>query len=173
MPLSQAEIADLRQEWRTPPDLISAINARSEYPIDLDVSASEHNAIVPIYYDREIDGSSLNVRWFFDIIMHPFCNPGFHNIEPWIVKGATEIRLAPAGGVIDIVALCSPSARWFDLAVKGAAEILLCRPRPQFLSPHPEISQSSNARENVVIRFVAGQTGPANIRLWNWKSTEK
>lgn len=170
MPLTKYEIDAMRQEWQTPPDLIAALNADSVNPIDIDVSASEHNAIVPIYYDKEIDGSSPDVRWFFDRIVHPFCNPGFSNIEPWIIKAATEIKFAPAGGVIDIVALCSPSARWFALAEQSAAEIRLLRPRPQFVSPHPEIPQSSNARENIVVRFVAGHRGPAVIRLWNWKS---
>lgn len=164
--LDAATETALRQEWRTPPNLIEAINRASEYPIDLDCAASEYNSVAPLFYSADVD--SLRCAWYFPGIRHAYCNPGFANMKPWIQKAAAEIQTAPENFRIDVIGLCSPSAEWFKIAVEYAAEIRLLSPRPQFVPPDPRIPKSSNAHENALFRFVSGISG-ARIKHWIWR----
>ena len=114
----------LRQEWRTPPDLIAAV--QSEFRFDLDVAASVDNAVTRYYLDESYDG--LARPWFGTVAarVRPehredeganeegltplvartvWCNPGFSKIERWIDKAIAEVGREPYSTAV-MLGLC-------------------------------------------------------------------
>jgi phage N-6-adenine-methyltransferase len=158
---------DPRQEWATPPDFIDAI--KREFQIDIDVSASIENAVVPNYIDAERDG--LMSRWFYLLATKTaWCNPGFSNMAPWIEQAIRQVSTGP-GLTAVVMGLVSPSTKWWETAVEAGAEIRMLSPRVQFI-PAPSVEQSSNSRENAIFIFrspVGRGKRPAHIWRWRWK----
>lgn len=81
-------------ERATPPELFAVLDDRFRFTID--AAASAHNAKLPRYFDREIDG--LAQSWEQERV---FCNPPYSNIRPWVRKAATSradlvVMLVPA-----------------------------------------------------------------------------
>lgn len=153
---------ELRQEWRTPPEFIQAI--QREFRIDIDVAASAENCVVQRHYNKERDG--LHQRWFIDSVVCAWCNPGFSSIGAWVDKAITEVSLVPWATAI-LMVLASPSTKWWAQAEQNGAEIRLLAPRVQFLPP-PAIVPSSNARENALLIFRSENT-ESRIFTWRWK----
>ena len=165
--LTKDEEDILRQEWRTPPEFIEALQKISHYPIELDVAASNENTVAPYYFHRE--NSGLECTWITKEIRHAFCNPGFNDMRPWVDKAIDEIMENQSiRHEIDILGLCAPSTEWFSRAAKFATTIYLLSPRVQFLPPDPRIVRTSNSRENALFRFTEKQK-PVEIKVWEWK----
>jgi phage N-6-adenine-methyltransferase len=49
----------------------------------VDAAASNHNAMLPRYWTREIDG--LSMPWKYERV---WCNPPYSNIRPWVEKAS-------------------------------------------------------------------------------------
>ena len=174
--LSPQDEAQLRQEWRTPRVFLAAL-AR-ELHIDIDVSSSDDNAVVPRHITWEQDG--LVQSWFGQAEDDPrprprvaWCNPGFKDLGSWIAKAIREVDANP-GCVALVMGTAAPSTAWWSMALAAGAEIRLLAPRVQFIAP-PGIKQSSNARENalVVLRSQVGgnpvlRARRSNIWTWRW-----
>lgn len=168
--------AQLRQEWRTPRGFIAAL-AR-EFRIDIDVSASAENCVVPLYWSSDQDG--LARPWFMFPLDREeprgprvaWCNPGFRDLGAWVAKAVSEVAQNP-GCVALIMGTAAPSTAWWATALDAGAEIRLLAPRVQFVAP-PGIRQSSNARENalVIIRSPIGgdaKTRARRAHIWTWR----
>jgi phage N-6-adenine-methyltransferase len=153
-----------RQEWRTPQNFLAAI-AR-EWSIDIDVSASAENSVVPRFYGIEQDG--LKQPWFDSGARVAWCNPGFRSQGDWTVKAKEETRANP-GCTALVMTTVSPSAQWWALAEACAVEIRLLAPRVQF-EPAPGIIRSSNAHENALFIFRYNCCyHPTHVWRWKWR----
>jgi len=133
------------QDWATPPNFFHWLNAR--YNFTVDVCARKDNAKCADYISLEEGRDSLNVDWFpwDDSHKVAFCNPGFSNVLAWHHK-AHEETANHYGSVAVILGIAGASQDWFKFAWDHCTDILLCRPRIQYLAP-PGITQSSNNRE--------------------------
>jgi phage N-6-adenine-methyltransferase len=155
----------LRQEWRTPEDFWTVLNA--EFRFEMDVAASAENALCTEYLTEDEDALTDEVRWGSG---NAYCNPGFANLMPWMQKAFNEAMRMPQRVVV-VMGLVSPSTKWWNFCVRNCHEIRLVSPRVQFVPP-PGIKKSSNARENAIFVF---RTVPlpidwqAKIRTWEWK----
>ena len=73
---------EIRDLWRTPPEVIAAVN--EIWPLGRDVAASPHNAVCARYYTEE--QNSLVQSWALPAGEWNWCNPPYSNIAPWVVK---------------------------------------------------------------------------------------
>lgn len=169
-PLSKEREKALRQEWRTPLELVVSITRRYG-PIHIDVAASAENAIRPYFIDKRQD--AFKAPWFDTShgVTVAFCNPGFRHMAPWMHRAYSQVLHHPKGIAI-VLGLCAPSTKWFRFAYDHAAEIALLSPRPQYIAPSG-ISQTSNPREGAVFVFRGSHIVTPETRaytwLWNWK----
>lgn len=146
-----APLSSNTDQWHTPPELFSALNA--EFDFTLDAAASDDNTLVRHhYYTQEQD--ALTRPWRGVV----FCNPPYgHGIGRWIQKcyesaraGATVVALIPA----------KTDTQWWHRYVMRAAEIRLVRGRLKFSgSPQPAPFPSCvvvfrNSLDPVVIRSI-------------------
>lgn len=74
-----------RDEWETPPDLVSDID-QAVNGIDLDPCSGDHTDIGNTNYTIETDG--LTEPWFGTV----FVNPPFSYKSEWLQKATTEIQ---------------------------------------------------------------------------------
>ena len=63
----------------TTPEVFDPLHERFGFTVD--VAASEHNAKLPRYFDREVDG--LVQDWSGE---HVWCNPPYSDLRPWLEK---------------------------------------------------------------------------------------
>lgn len=161
---------DLRQEWETPQDFFDVVDA--EFGFDIDVCATSANTKCSHFIGLQGNALDICVRWYdpYEGGGTAWCNPGFTNIGPWMEKAYAEV----IGGdttVVVVMALVSPSTKWWrDWAMKASEIRLLGGKRVQFVAPEG-VKQSSNARENCLIIF---RPNPHNRKpdIWTWDWTE-
>jgi phage N-6-adenine-methyltransferase len=130
-----------KQDYRTPPDFLTAVKARlgiREFAIDL--AADDANPVAPIYY-TETDNALLQ-SW-----AHPgwgWCNPPFADLEPWVEKANWEAEHGWAADQRAQVAMLVPASvgsNWWATYVDGQAHVLLLSPRLTFVgctAPYPK-----------------------------------
>lgn len=77
--------------WRTPPEIFDYYNLR--YDFQIDVCASEHNALCEKFYTEE--DNCLSKRWRAEVEPGDFawCNPPHSNPLPFIIKALDQSRL--------------------------------------------------------------------------------
>ena len=155
---------ELRQEWRTPVELWTKLNA--EFCFDIDVAASEHNTLCVVCITKA--QNALQRAWF-DGYSAAFCNPGFSEGGEWARWAHRQTELVP-GAVAVVIGLASIGSEWFKFASQKAAEIRLLNPRVQFAPARPDIiKKSSNPNETAVYIFRGRRpSGPAHITLQPW-----
>ena len=157
---------ELRQEWRTPVELWTKLNA--EFLFDIDVAASEHNTLCSMCLTKA--ENALQYEWFSGRgARSAFCNPGFSEGEEWIRWAHRQTELVP-GTVAVVIGLASIGSEWFKFASQNAAEIRLLNPRVQFAPARPDIiKKSSNPNETAAYIFRGRRpSGPAHITLQPW-----
>ena len=147
-----------RQCWATSPELFSAFDR--EFHFDLDVCADASNTKCAKFYDEAQDG--LKQPW---ACRAAWCNPGFSNVEPWILKAIKEY------GSYDYAVILAPSSHsaWYRLAFETAWQIRQLWPRPNFLPP-AGIKASSNARDIIAIIYASRYRPPCKVYPWSWKT---
>lgn len=159
---------DLRQEWETPQDFFDVVNA--EFNFQLDAAATADNAKCGGYITLEVDALCPSTYWVIHENYRIWLNPGFSDVGSWMEKAYFEVQESPSAVVV-VMALVSPSTKWWrDWAMKASEIRLIGGKRVQFKAP-PGIKQSSNARENCLIIF---RPNPHNQppRIWTWDWTE-
>lgn len=178
-PLTEEEKKLLRQEWRTPDDFYSVIDGEFEFTVD--VAADGYNSRCPIWIDKDDDALRENINWFGPwkgrVQAHSaFCNPGFADLLPWMKKAFAETQRFQ-DSVACVMGIPSVASDWWDFAQAYAHEIRCLSPRVQYVSPDPRISQSTNARDCVMVVFRKVPQGAewpgAKIWTWDWKETAK
>ena len=115
--------------WRTPPDLYARLNEEFG-PFNLDVAASDDNALCERYFTEEQD--ALIQDWGAGVC---FCNPPYSKLYPFVakayeesLKGATVVMLIPS----------RTDTRAFHQFIFGKAEIRFLKGRLRFSNaPHP------------------------------------
>lgn len=168
---------DLRQEWETPQNFFDVVDA--EFRFQIDVCATFENSKCETSYlglDRDDlifrDALSLDTNWFSSGIQRAWCNPGFANPGPWLSRAELETNFSGSPDrVVVVMALISPSTKWWrDWAMRASEIRLLGGKRVQFVAPEG-IEQSSNMRENCLIIF---RPNPHNLlpRIWTWDWTK-
>jgi phage N-6-adenine-methyltransferase len=124
-----------RQDYETPPDLITAVHSRFGV-INYDLAADNWNTKGQVWIDKEKDSLSTVWKW------HEFCgnlwlNPPYNDIAPWAAKCRAEAAL---GAKILFLVPASVGANWFQSSVFNAALVLFLSPRLKFVGakdPYP------------------------------------
>jgi site-specific DNA-methyltransferase (adenine-specific) len=102
-------------DWETPKDLFHDLSAEFG-PFDIDVAASNENALCDEFYDEEVDGlaNSWNGR--------VWCNPPYGRaIGKWAQKAVHEIGVGRASVVVMLLP-ARTDTRWFHEYVKPHAD---------------------------------------------------
>lgn len=173
--LTKEEIANLRQEWETPPDFWEAVN--SIFRFQIDVCANHTNNKTPRYIASDCNSLANHTVWVGflvvgDSVLQPiraWCNPGFSDVLPWHEKAFAQAQLHPSAIVV-VIGIPGASQEWYKFAQTYADEIIDLSPRVHYLAPWP-LKQSSNNRESMlfVYRRKVVPTRPATRTLWRWK----
>ena len=93
------KFASIRNDWTTPDDLFSTINA--EFCFTLDAAASKENTKAPAFIDKDID--AMKQSWApHRVWLNPPYGEGY-SLRKWVEKahaesrlGATVVMLIPA-----------------------------------------------------------------------------
>lgn len=153
-----------RDSWTTPPDFWAAVNGRFDFT--LDACATAFNSKCQMYWSPEVD--ALSFEWSKMAGFHRtiWCNPGFSNLTPWMLRAAGAAR---GNCTVCVLSHASHTARWAQYALEHATELWLVCPRIQFVAPEG-IKQTSNNRDSMLWIFTPwGNQGKAAIKHWNWQ----
>lgn len=152
---------DVRQEWETPADFWEVVE--SEFSFELDACANATNRQCPRYWNLVDDG--LTQDW----LPRTWCNPGFKNVYPWLLKAREEACRFGRESQIVVMGLTNPSTDvWYEQGLQ-ASEIRLLSPRVQFVAP-AGVKQTSNPRENALFIYRWNpHCRPPDIWTWRWK----
>jgi len=108
---------DIRDLWKTPPEIFAALN--HDYRFVADVAASAQNHLLQRYFTEDDD--ALAVNWAETLpIGTVWCNPPYSDITPWVAKAAEEYR-AGIGTVMLVPA--DTSVGWFSSARQTCTEV--------------------------------------------------
>jgi phage N-6-adenine-methyltransferase len=119
-----------KQDWQTPPELLTAIKDRldiDEFVVDL--AASDTNAVAPIYYTKDNSALDRGVYWCFD--GYAWCNPPYANIEPWVRKAAEATEEYPTNIVMLVPS--SVGSNWWKEWVRPYAYVTHLNGRIKFV----------------------------------------
>jgi phage N-6-adenine-methyltransferase len=142
-------------EYRTPPAFFKGVNA--EFSFNLDVAASEENALCSIYYTPEI--SALENQWGpFGTVA--WCNPPYSpgNIPRFLAKAVEQKRRGVAS--VLLVPL-DPGRSWMRHVIGEAAEVRAVVGRIRFLDGVTgEPAPSGAAKPSALIVYRPFYFGP-------------
>ena len=158
-----------RQEWQTPADLWEVLDAEFEFQID--VAAENYNTKCCDFLTPDIDalGSKPASDWVLGGTYRAFCNPGFANLLPWMMRAHAEAQTSPSAVVV-VMGLVSPSTKWWRFCAENASEIRLLSPGVQFEPPTgSDIKSGKNSRENCVVVFRRKMEYSPSARIWTWR----
>ncbi len=146
-PHSDARLVRAPQEdYRTPPYIISNLCKILGLPqgFDLDVCASEENAVCPHFYTAEDDSLSGEFLWHGE---HAFLNPPFTRIYEAAHQAVAQL-LHPESK-LKTVALLTPAhvqnLLWQDLLLPNASLVIFYRSLIRFGGPHVPADGSGSA----------------------------
>lgn len=148
--------ANSKQTWRTPLDLLYAVEARFG-KIAFDLAAHSRNCVVPNFFSKRED--SLHQDWT-KLRGLLWLNPPFDDVRPWVKKVSLSAgREKP----IAFLTRASVDSEWFYKHVHGKAFVMPLRGRVTFVGapdPYPAGLMLSY--------FDGGQT--VGFEPWRWKS---
>lgn len=148
------------EEWGTPRDFFAMLDA--EFGFTLDVCATEHNAKVPLFFDRQDDG--LAQPWAPHVC---WMNPPYGRvIGAWVEKAYREAKNGAT--VVCLIPARTDTAYWHDYAMK-ADEIRLVRGRLHFEGVESKGHNAPFPQAVVVFRPAASRS----IRLSGMGRTRK
>lgn len=100
---------------RTPPDLLAeCMELAGVDAFDLDVAASDENAVAPDWRSAQMIPDGLAASWYGRV----WCNPPYSDIRPWVEKAFSSYTDC------DLIAMLLPANRteqawWQDLIEPG------------------------------------------------------
>jgi phage N-6-adenine-methyltransferase len=150
-----------RQTYRTPPDLLRAVERDfgvREWAADL--AATRRNSVSPHSYfgpGSPWGRDSLEQDWT-SVEGDCWCNPPFKNISPWSSKCRSSLERR---GRIFLLVPASVGSNWYAEDVHGIAHVVCLRPRVTFVGckdPYP--------KDLLLAVFSAIRGGSST---WKWK----
>ncbi len=139
---------EIRDLWRTPPELYAALDA--EFNFVGDVAASHLNHLHPAFLTKEDD--ALSADWFDSFgAGYLWCNPPYSDITPWVNKA---VEAAFNGNGVVMLVPADPSVGWFKLAREHATEIrFITGGRISFVRADTGLAVNGNNKGSMLIIF--------------------
>lgn len=113
--------AELKDAWRTPPEIFEALNC--EFQFFIDAAASESNALCADFITEK--QNTLETDWGRDsgagCYRYAWLNPPYSNVRPFVKKAVRENSENRVGCVMLLNA--DTSVGWFSEAIKTAHEV--------------------------------------------------
>lgn len=186
---SSARTGTGSDEWRTPPDLLDALQRRFGVWLAFDTACTPENRIhtaVPGNVGLNYDGLDYDWRPIADSIgehntgkrpIALWCNPPFSQAADWMEKCRYEAQERGAR-VFALVPVRSDTA-WWNASVHrpphmpyGASRVLLLKGRLQFKPPigaeNPK--GASSPFPSCVVVYEPGHYGPPQYEVWDWRT---
>lgn len=142
-----------RDSWGTPLKLFRWV--QSQYPVDVDICASNTNHLLPVYFTEE--NSCLDKDWSeYTESYCVYCNPPYSNPMPFVEKAVEQAKL----GVVTVMLVnLDPSTKWFKLALTACCRVIpLVGSRVQFVPPEG-ITASTNPKPQCLL-IINGSGNP-------------
>lgn len=106
--LNRGLLTSNKQDWETPQELFDRYNML--FPFVIDLAASDHNALTPIYYTEEIN--ALKQNWH-DIGGWCWLNPPYgRGLKEWVRKAAEEVKLGAK--IVMLIPARTDTSYWHD-----------------------------------------------------------
>jgi len=139
-----------KNDFWTPRDVFEALDERFG-PYTLDAAASEENALVEDYYDKE--ANSLQQEWTGRV----WCNPPYvkqddkTTLKDWVLKAYDSV----ASGLAELVTLLIPAYTsnyyWHETIFPKASHLVFFRARLDFGGPHIRAGGASRQASVAVV----------------------
>lgn len=140
--------AEDRDEWRTPP-FVFAWACERYGKHDIDLAATEGNALCLLWRDKAENALDLRWRAAFGDPLNAWCNPPYSKRAPWLEKAAAEW----ARGQRSTWLIPAPNGEDYWRHVFGIAEeIVFIQGRLSYLTPAGKPMQG-NRFGSVLVRY--------------------
>jgi DNA (cytosine-5)-methyltransferase 1 len=158
---------DSKQDWRTPPEFIAAVEHRFG-PIMIDLAASDGDECKPLVAHITPDEDSLAMSW--PTARHNagvyWLNPPFSEIAPWAKKCAAWCEVAAPGVVLAFLVPASVDAEWWQESVRGRAIVFALKSRIRFIG-----AKDGYPKPLALCVFDPRYPRtPSSVHLWDWKN---
>lgn len=124
MSMPEQNRGNSKQDYRTPPELLTAVKKRLTIGhFSIDLAASFENAVEVAHYTEEDNALADNRTWNPKPGEWAWLNPPYANIKPWVEKASLE---AAKGANIVMLLPASPGANWWlNYVVPFAHQVFL------------------------------------------------
>jgi len=162
-----------KDEWRTEPVLFNLLD--QEFNFQLDVAATDDNALCPVYFTKEQNALELPWADWFSAPPAIFCNPPFSQVGPFLLKGreeaakgATCVFLVRADGLETVWWREGVLRKVYDHLYVPNYEIRFLSPRTNYY--RPVVTKATGVRfPSVVIVMRSYTVLDPKVFWWNWK----
>ena len=159
-------------EWRTPIKVVRALERHLRLQFIMDMAATDHNAICPIYFTKEDDALAQGATAVLDKIraagiepdprIHAlWCNPpyGSTGLDPWIEQASLVSKVSGLPWVFLLPASRSEQD-WLYLRPAADYEVIFMRRRVPYLRPdgtpgkapnHPSFSIAFPGKNDAIL----------------------
>lgn len=143
-----------KQDWQTPPELLTTIKQRLHIEnFVCDVAATKENSVGLFNYSLEVSG--LEHGW--DPVGWNWCNPPFGDIAPWVSKAIEESKRGCYTAMLVPLSL----SKWW-LEAEQWAYILYLNGRITFVGAIAPYPKDCALLLFTPMRLTGGET-------WSWK----
>ena len=172
---SSARTGTGRDDWATPPELVTAIARKLDVRFALDTACESHNAIAGVRsafpYDQGADG--LDHGWAYwlrvgvcdidhDARDAAWCNPPYSKLRAWLDKCAREGERC---NVVALIPARTDTHAWHESVMPSACRVLLLKGRVKFLG-----AAAGAPFPSAVVQWLPGYHGPALFESWDWRA---
>lgn len=171
--------ASLRNEWRTPPELFSALHR--EFDFKVDVAATPDNTLCKNFYTAE--NSALTASWVEEYGAVSFwMNCPWAQKREFLAKANEQARLGAT--VVCLVRAGAPETRWWREACKGEIlyagksgmhwvpkhEIRFLFPRVKYTLPGRKQSSPDFPSALIIMRPPGAAYHLIRTHWWTWET---
>ena len=163
-----------RDDWATPPELVTAIARKLDVRFALDTACESHNAIEGVRavcaVDRGADG--LTTDWVMSLYLTreaapdhrdaAWCNPPYSQIRLWLAKCAHEGQRCR---VVALIPARTDTRAWHESVMPSAHRVLLLKGRVRFAG-----AATGAPFPSAVVEWLPGATGGPRVASWDWRA---
>lgn len=146
-PPSEEDPPDSFQEWRTPHEVFSTLNAAFG-PFGLDAAADEQNAKCLSYLGEKENALSLDTKWL-SATGNVWCNPPYRKVLDWVERADVAVQRDECARVV-LLLNAEPGTKWFNRAVLNH-EVQLFQGRVKFDLPPGMTNRRRPAKSQCVV----------------------